>query len=892
MHTHMTEKFYVIDAVGFIFRSYYAIAPMTNPQGLSTHALYGFIRSIQKLMKDHNPTHLCAVFDGPNNSDSRTKIYSAYKGHRKSMPADLLPQISLAIQFCQLYGIPYLQMPGVEADDTIGSIVKWLESQHHTTYICSSDKDLCQLVSDHTFVLNTHKDNLVIDKQKVKELFDVHPHQIVDLLAIMGDSSDNIPGIPGFGPKTASKLLQEYDSLANLLAQVDSIENKKKQQTIKEHKEAALLSQQLASLDCSLDVPKDDEFFALKPQKTEELAEFYRQMHFLSLLKDLIPAQTEKAVVSKQHEYILVSSHKAFAELLNKLSKASEIAIDTETTSVTPMIAELVGIGFCMEPALAYYIPTNGELSLAEIIKGLKPILENPQIGFIGHNIKYDVHVLKNYDIDVKNIYFDTMLASYLLNSQSHRHGLDFLCLEIFDKVKIPIEDLIGQGKKQRSMRDVPLELIKDYCCEDVDYTLRLKERFAQQIQEQGLSRVFETIEMPLLPVLASMERHGIYVDTQVLNTLSHDLTTHIQVLQESIFKEAGEVFNLNSPKQLGHILYEKLKIPPPTKKGLPKHSTSADVLEDLQQNYPICKEVLNYRGLEKLRSTYVEALPEQILPKTGRIHCTFNQSVAATGRLSCQDPNLQNIPIRTEEGRKIRCAFKAAPGHSFLSADYSQIELRILAHLSQDTTLMNAFIRGGDIHRLTASLVFNVSEEEVSKEMRHLAKAVNFGILYGQQAFGLSQQLGISFQEASRFISTYFERYPKIKSFLETCKEQARDTGYAVTFTGRRRPLVDIHSKNPALKAAAERLAVNTPIQGAQADIIKLAMIQIQKQLQETPNLGAMILQIHDELIFEAPDQHLSSLTSLVKNSMEHIVKLSVPLTVDVSIGKNWGEC
>lgn len=894
MTTTMTEKFYLIDAVGFIFRSYYAITPMTNLKGASTHALYGFIRSVQKLIKDFSPTHIVAVFDGPDNSDSRTKIYAEYKSNRKSMPQDLLPQIALAIEFCKLYGIPYLQIPGIEADDTIGTLAKQLEAKHHTTYICSSDKDLCQLVSDHTFVLNTHKDNLIIDKHKVKELFDVRPDQIVDLLAIMGDTSDNIPGIAGFGPKTAAKLLQEYDSLNNLIDNLDSLKNKNQQQKIKEHKDIALISHQLASLDFNVPVPKEEDSFKLMPIDIENLAAFYKEMHFLSLLKDLNHGKEDiSKTTSEELHYELIDTKESFLNLINTLSNSSEIAIDTETTDLHPMKAELVGIGFCIKSGHAYYIPTNSQLPLNYILDHLKPLLENPNIRFIGHNIKYDLHVLKNYEIEIKNIYFDTMLASYLLNSQSYRHGLDRLCLELFGKVKIPIEDLIGQGKQQLSMKDVSLDLIKNYCCEDVDYTFRLKELFAPQLEEQNLSKVFTKIEMPLLPVLASMERHGIYVDTANLQEMSIDLSTQIESLQQDIFKETGEVFNLNSPKQLGHILYDKMGITPPsTKKGVPEYSTSANILENLQLSYPICKKILQYRGLEKLRSTYVDSLPEQILKKTGRIHCTFNQTVAATGRLSCQDPNLQNIPIRTEEGKKIRYAFKPAPSCSFLAADYSQIELRILAHLSQDEALMQAFIRGDDIHSFTASLVFNIPQEEVSKEMRHLAKAVNFGILYGQQAFGLSQQLGISMHEASKFITTYFERYPKVKSFLESCKAKAHESGFTTTFTGRQRPLIDIHSKNPALRAAAERLAVNTPIQGAQADIIKLAMIEIQKKLNTAPDLGFMILQIHDELIFEVPDKYLHETKTLVKDIMEHIVDLSVPLTVDVAVGKNWGEC
>ncbi|MEI8301423.1 MAG: DNA polymerase I, partial [Chlamydiota bacterium] len=809
-----TTPFYIIDALGFLFRSYYAITPMTNAKGDSTHALYGFIRSIQKLIKDFNPDYLIAVFDGPGNSDSRKKIYADYKSNREAMPADLAAQLALALKFCDLYGIPVLQIPGIEADDTIGTITKWLENSNHTVYICSSDKDLCQLVSDHVFILNTHKNNLILDKQKVKEIFDVRPDQIVDLLAMMGDSSDNIPGIPSFGPKTAAKLLHEYGSLKELLAKVDTLENKKRQETIKTHQEIALLSQQLATLNFNIPIPQDKQFFAKKPFKQDDLICFYKEMGFNTLLKELQPVMPQApSQDSKPENYLCIDTKEKLESLVKTLSLAKEIAIDTETTNIHPMQAELVGIGLCIKPAEAYYIPTNSNLNIKEILQALKPLLANPAISFIGHNIKYDCHVLKNYDIEIATIGFDTMLASYLLNSQSHKHGLDHLALTLFEKTKIPIEDLIGQGKNIRSMTDVPLELITKYCCEDVDYTLRLKQLFAPQLIQQNLLSIFETIEMPLLPVLASMERHGMYVDPKELAELSVYLNAHIQTLEKTIFEETGEVFNLNSPKQLSHVLYEKLKIPLLTKKGASTPSTSADILESLQEKFPVCKHILKYRGLEKLRSTYVESLPEQILPSTHKIHCTFNQSVAATGRLSCQNPNLQNIPIRTEEGKKIRHAFKpSSPSSSFLSADYSQIELRILAHLSQDETLLNAFRQGEDIHRFTASLVFNVSQKDVSQEMRHLAKAVNFGILYGQQAFGLSQQLGISYSEASQFITTYFERYPKIKSFLDTCKQKSHETGLATTFTGRQRPLIDIHSKNPALKAAAERLAINTP--------------------------------------------------------------------------------
>ncbi|MBM3192590.1 MAG: DNA polymerase I, partial [Chlamydiae bacterium] len=485
------EPFYILDAIGFLFRSYYAITPMTNAQGASTHALYGFIRSIQKLIKEYNPHYLVAVFDGPNNSASREAIYSDYKSHREGMPEDLVTQLALALTFCKLYGIPFLQVSGVEADDTIGSITKWLEKTSHPVYICSSDKDLCQLVSDHVFVLNTHKNNLLLDKAKVEELFGVRPDQIVDLLAIMGDSSDNIPGIPGFGPKTATKLLQEFGSLHNLLDNIDRLDSAKKQETLRSNKELALISQKLATLNCEVAFPKDEEFFKKTPPHQEELIAFYKEMGFSSLLKELEPPKPSD---SPPEDYHCIDSQEKLDDLVKTLSCAKEIALDTETTHLHPLLAELVGIGFSIKPGTAYYVPTNHALPLSHILQTLRPLLENPSISFIGHNLKYDVHVLQNHGIVVKNIGFDTMLASYLLNSQSHQHGLDHLCLTLLDKTKIPIKDLIGQGKQQRSMKEVPFDLITHYCCEDVDYTLRLKHLFAQELQKRHLIPIFTTI--------------------------------------------------------------------------------------------------------------------------------------------------------------------------------------------------------------------------------------------------------------------------------------------------------------------------------------------------------------------------------------------------------------
>ncbi|HSX03897.1 MAG TPA: DNA polymerase I [Rhabdochlamydiaceae bacterium] len=880
------KSIYVVDAVNFLFRSYYAIGPMSNLKGEATGGLYGFIRSIFKLIKDFSPTHFVAVFDGPQSTHHRKSIYSDYKIHRTSMPPDLYTQLERAIEFCELAGIPYLSIPKVEADDVMGSIAKWGQQEGAHVYLCTSDKDLCQFVSDDVSVINPHKGNLLIDREKVKELFGVNPEQIVDLLSLMGDSSDNIPGIEGIGPKTATQLLQEFGSLDMILENAKNFKDKKRD-VILNGKDSALLSRQLATIHINVDFPKEEEFFLLKQPHLEKLKTFYHEMHFMTLLKELGAFPQEEMV-----SYTLIDDENALKSLIEKLLDAKEICIDTETTDITPLTAELVGIGLGIKPKEAWYIPMNGTLSMERCLQLLKPLLENPEIKFFGHNLKYDLHVLHSHGITIRNISFDTILASYLLAPHKQRHGLDELALEKFGKIKIPISDLIGKGKKQISMKSVPLDKVCAYCCEDVDYTVRLKELFQKELKDENLLSVLEKIELPLLPVLMEMEEHGIYLDTSKIKEMSNELADQIAHLQSDIYKLADETFNLNSPKQLSHILFEKLQIRPP-KKTETGFSTSAEVLEMLEDTSPIIPKIIGYRFFEKLRSTYVDALPEQINPKTGRIHCTFNQSVTATGRLSCTNPNLQNIPVRSSEGRKLRTAFKPELPHwSYLAADYSQIELRLLAHLSEDPVLTKAFQDGEDVHTYTASLVFNVPLNEVTPEMRHQAKAVNFGILYGQQAFGLAKELGIDTKRAAALIATYFERYSKVKEYLEACKESAYKTGKSFTMTGRQRPIPDIYSKNPMVRAAAERYAVNTPLQGSQADLIKLAMIEIDKMIKRTNEQGYMVLQIHDELIFEVPDERVEFFAQEVKKIMENIFVLKVPILVDISIGKNWGEC
>lgn len=878
---------YVIDAVNFLFRAYYAIGPMTNPKGQSTNALFGFIRSIYKLMADFSPDYVIAVFDGPDNKKSRTDLYAEYKSHRKGMPEDLFPQLEKALEWCELAGIPYLSVPGVEADDTMGSIALWAEKRGIKVFLCSGDKDLCQLIDDHIFMINTQKNNLLVDKNMVKELFGVTPEQMVDYLAIVGDASDNIPGLEGFGPKTAVALLEEFGTLDKILENPDKVPGEKKQQTLRTGKEIALLSRKLATIYTSVDFPKEEAFFHLKEPRMDQLKAFYHDMNFMSLLKELDTTAAIKASGKEEVVYRLINDEAELNRLIEELKKEKEVCLDTETTDIRPMYARMVGIGFGIHPQKAWYVPLNGNIRREIVLKKLEELLPYP--AFYGHNMKYDLHVLQNEGLPAPRICFDTILASYLLTPHNQKHNLDHLSLEKFHKVKIPIEDLLGKGKNQITMDLVPLEKITAYCCEDADYTVRLKQLFEKELTEKDLTSVLTEIEMPLIPVLTGMERRGIFVDVHKLEKMSHELAKKIKELEQEIFTKAGEEFNLNSPKQLSKILFEKMGIKPP-KKTQTGFSTSADVLEELQDEYPFVRTILQYRTVEKLRSTYVDSLPHDIHPETHRIHCTFNQSVAATGRLSCQNPNLQNIPIRSPEGKKIREAFRPEQSHwSFISADYSQIELRLLAHLSEDPTLLKAFNEGEDVHAYTASLVFDVPLKEVTNEMRQRAKAVNFGILYGQQAFGLSQGLGIEYAEAAAFIDTYFQRYKKVKEFLEFCKESARQTGRVVTMTGRQRPIPEILNKNPMLRTAAERLAINTPLQGTAADLIKIAMIEINEILKENE---FMLLQIHDELLFETPDTQTAHLSSKVKTIMESVMKLKVPLEVHISIGKNWGEC
>lgn len=884
-------KLLIIDASGYLYASYHAIQNMTNSKGESTNALFGFVNSVTKILNSFDTTHIAVVFDGPNSIGSRKALFDAYKATRRETPKDLPYQVNWAREFCQLKGWPMVEMPNVEADDTMASIAVWAASEGHEVLICTNDKDMCQLVNDKIKLVHTRKDNKVIGIADVEEIHGVPPELITDYLAMIGDTSDNVPGLPGFGPKTAATLLKEFGSLESILDNPEKVSGQKKQDTIRENKDTALLSKKLVTVHLDVPFEKPLNLFEMESPNNDALRQFFTRLDFHSMLKTLTNASPTAAEETSTCNYCLVDDEESLTKLIQSLLQQKEVCFDTETTSSDPFVAKLVGIGLGYDTTHAWYVPLNGKLGEEKVLAAIRQLFSSDEVGFYGHNAKYDCHVLSRYGIQIKKLSFDTLLASYILNANQRQHSLDALALQYFGKQKIPIADLIGKGKSEITMDLVPIDKVTTYCCEDIDFTIKLKQLLEKQLNERQLSHILFDLELPLMQVLQGMEAHGIFLDVGFLAQFSSELTADIALLSENIQKHAGEPFNLNSPIQLSKTL-EKLGVKT-GKKTTSGMSTSADELEKVRHMHPIIDLMLEYRTLEKLRSTYVESLPNQVNPHDHRIHCNFNQSVAATGRLSSQDPNLQNIPVRTEQGLRIREAFKPQKeGWSFLSADYSQIELRLLAHFCGDPNLIGAFERGEDIHKHTAALIFQVPLDSVTSQQRYQAKAVNFGILYGQQAYGLSQAIHIHPKEAEAFIHTYFARFPSVKDFLESYKEKARETGKAVTLIGRERAIPEITSRNPQIRAAAERLATNTPIQGSAADLIKIAMLKVDKLLKEKGLESYMVLQIHDELIFEAPDHEIETLQSLVRDAMENVMSLDVPLEVNIAIGKNWKEC
>jgi DNA polymerase-1 len=883
MSDKSNKKFFVIDGNSFCYRAFYAIRHLSNSKGQPTNAIYGVITMIKKIIKEESPDMLAVTFDlkGPT---FRHEKYKEYKITRKPMPDDLVSQMDYIKKVIAAYNIPIYELQGYEADDILATLASKAREKGIDTFIVTGDKDALQLVGPHVKVYSPHKDGMIYGEREVRERFGVSPEKITDLMALMGDNSDNIPGVPGIGEKTAVELMREFGSLDNLLENTQKIKSESRRKKITASRELAILSRELATV--KEDVPIEIKFeeLNLKEPDGETLAGLFKELEFRNLLADFAPGRRYKGA------WRLVDNKDDFTRMLDELRRAGRFAFDFETTHYDPMKARPVGVSFCRKEGEASYVPFNALEGMSEedVLRGLKPIFENAKIKKIGQNIKYDALILKNLGITVNGIEFDTMVASYLLNPSKSRHNLGDMALEHLGRSIGSIEELIGKGKKAITMDRVPVARARDYCCEDSDTAFTLAGVLGEKLKERGLHDLFTKLEIPLVSVLARMEYWGVEIDADYLNALSRSMEKDIARLARKIHKLAGEEFNIKSPKQLRVILFDKLKMPV-VKRTKTGPSTDEEVLRTLSRAHELPKEVLRHRELSKLKSTYADNLPALINERSGRIHTSFNQTVTATGRLSSSEPNLQNIPIKTPAGKEIRQAFVAGKGSVLLSADYSQIELRILAHLSGDENLISAFKEERDIHTFTASLIYGTSEEDVIEEMRNAAKTVNFGIIYGMSAYGLARDLGIEAQEAARFIDAYFARYPRIKGYLSGRVEAARETGFVTTILGRRRYIPEIKSSNASVRNFAERTAVNAPIQGSAADLIKLAMIDIDKSLDA---LGArMILQVHDELVFEVERGRLSGLAKAVKSSMENVMELALPVRVGLKAGQNWLE-
>ncbi|SNV87063.1 DNA polymerase I [Legionella pneumophila] len=894
----MKPPLILIDGSSYFFRAFHALPPLTNSKGQPTGAIYGVANMIKKIIKDYQPEEIAVVFDAKGKT-FRDEWYPEYKAHRPPMPQELSSQFQPLIQLLQAMGLPLLIIDGVEADDVIGTLAKQATEQGIPVVISTGDKDMAQLVNEHVSLINTMS-NYSMDIDGVKAKFGVTPEQIIDYLTLIGDSVDNIPGVEKCGPKTAVKWLTEYQTLDNLLAHANEIGGK-----IGEYLRASIphlpLSKKLVTIKTDLDLPLNLNQLMPKPADSEQLIKLTRELEFKSWLKELLQEEENQKSpkemdASNNKSYEIITTHQQLNHWLNKLEQSQQFCIDTETTNLDVMQAELVGISLAVEEENASYIPlahTDGSTQLVkeEVLTALKPILENPAIGKIGQNIKYDYSVLKNYGITLKGIRYDTMLESYVLNSGAGRHDMDSLALKYLGYKTISYEDVAGKGAKQLRFDQIPVEKAGVYAAEDADITLRLHHKLYPMLDEP-LRNVLHDIEMPLLTVLADMEMHGVLIDPVILEKHGSRLKEQMKSLEQEAVQLAGKAFNLNSPKQLQEILFDEQKLPVVAKTPTGQPSTAESVLQELAFDYRLPAVILEYRSLSKLVSTYIDALPKRINPKTHRVHTSYNQAVAATGRLSSSDPNLQNIPIRSEEGRLIRTAFIAPEGSLIMAADYSQIELRIMAHLSQDDNLLRAFANGWDIHAATASEIFQTNLEAVSKEQRRRAKAVNFGLIYGMSAFGLAKQIGVERQDAQHYIDTYFRRYPKVLEYMERTRKQAHQLGYVETLFGRRLYLPEINSRNLMRQKAAERTAINGPMQGTAADIIKKTMLAISNWEHSQKNPSAkMIMQVHDELVFEIRKEAVEECHAIIHKLMEQTVKLSVPLVVSIGTGSNWDD-
>ena len=919
------ERLILVDGSSFLFRAYHAIPPLTNPNGEPTNAVYGVSNMLRKLIADYHSDYITVVFDAPGPT-FRNVLYDQYKAHRPPMPDDLRVQIEPLHQLIRAMGLPLIMESDVEADDVLGALAQHAEQQGLDVIISTGDKDMAQLVTEHIILENTMS-NTRMDIQGVFDKFGVRPDQIIDYLALIGDTVDNIPGVPKVGPKTAAKWLAQYQTLENLVAHADQITGK-----IGENLRASLqqlpLAKQLTTIKCDLDLPYGIEDLKQQPMDKAELKKLLAELGFSSWLKMLEasttpvlsvaeglspgasvppvqkPKSTHVAIETVQTEIIDTSyetllTEQQFNDWLAELNKADLFAFDTETTSLDYSKAQIVGVSFAITPGKAAYMPlahdypgVQKQLDRSEILEKLRPLLENPDKAKLGQNLKYDSHVLANHGITLRGIAHDTMLESYVLNSTATKHNMDDLAKHYLGVETIHYEDVAGKGVKQIGFKEVAIEQATPYAAEDADITLRLHQLLSAKLKQQPkLLQLYSEMEVPLISVLTRIERNGVFIDAAMLAQQSLELSSQIISLQQHAHDLAGQTFNLGSPKQIQDILYDQQKLPvlKKTPKGQP--STEESVLQELALTYPLPKLILEFRSLSKLKSTYTDKLPQQIDEKTGRIHTSYHQAIAATGRLSSSNPNLQNIPIRSEEGRKIRQAFIAPSGRKIVAADYSQIELRIMAHLSADQGLVKAFSEGQDVHRATAAEVFGVAPEQVTTDLRRSAKAINFGLIYGMSAFGLAQQLGLSRSQAQSYIDLYFTRYPGVLNYMESIREQARAQGYVETLFGRRLYLPEINSRNAARRQYAERTAINAPMQGTAADIIKRAMLAADHWLYKDIPDAKMIMQVHDELVFEIAEDQVDDCTAKIRTLMCAAADLDVPLLVDIGIGNNWDE-
>ena len=924
------KKLFLLDAYALIFRAYYAFirTPRINSKGLNTGAMFGFTNTLLDILNNEKPSHIAVVFDAPEQT-LREIDYEAYKANRSETPEDIKLAVPYIKKIVEAFNIPMLIAPGYEADDIIGTLVKKAEEKGFHTYMMTPDKDYGQLVSDKSFIYKPGYQGgkaEILGEAEVCAKFNIqNVSQVIDLLGMMGDAVDNIPGLPGIGEKTASKLLAEFGSLEGLLANTDKLKGKQKE-NVENFREQGILSKKLATIMLDAPTPFDEEALKVSEINKDAIREVFEELEFRQLIKrvlneepvasttvspasnsnsipDLfssageeveIPTTPKNTLENVPHEYFMATSEQELQSLILELQRAPIFSFDTETSDLEPHSAYLVGLSFSTKIHTGWYVPISSNFEEAQKqLEIFKDIFSNTSKTLVAQNYKFDFKMMKKYGTKIQNKIFDTMLAHYVINADG-KHGMDALSEKYLNYKPVSIESLIGpKGKNQNSMAHLPAESIKDYAAEDADVTLQLAEIFMPELEKQGTTSVLEKIEIPLIEVLANMEWEGIRVDKDFLNAYSVELGKELDIIEEKITELAGEKFNLDSPKQLGVILFEKLKITTEMKKTKTgQYSTGEDVLQRYLHNHEIVPLILDYRELRKLKSTYIDTLPNMINPITGRVHTNFMQAVAATGRLSSNQPNLQNIPIRTSRGKEIRKAFVARDeNHVLVSADYSQVELRIIAALSGDKNMIEAFQQGEDIHKATASKVFNVPLEDVTKDMRSKAKAVNFGIIYGQGPFGLAQQLGISRTEAKNIIEAYYTQFAALKTYQHQAVEDCRSRGFVETVLGRRRFLPDINSSNAISRSFAERNAVNAPIQGSAADVIKVAMVKIQSALKNANLKTRMVLQVHDELLFDTPKEEIEQVFALVKHEMENAVKLEVPLDVEIQAGNNWLE-